>query len=127
MNDKFTYEYSAPTKAERNEIEDIKRRYSTVNGTFDKLSRLRNLDKKVKNPPVIISLTLGIVGTLIFGLGLTMVLEWQILVWGIIVMLIGCAPMVAAYFAYNYVLNKNKSKYSKEILRLSDELLSKDE
>ncbi len=127
MKDNFNYDYSAPTKEEKREIEDIRRRYQTAPLEISSLDRLRMLDKKVKKAPTVISLVLGIVGTLVFGLGLTMVLEWQIPLWGIVVMLFGCAVVVAAYFAYNYLLTKNKNKYGAEILRLSDELLDGNE
>lgn len=127
MKDNFNYDYTAPTKEEKREIEDIRRRYQAQPAGMSKMERLRMLDKKVKKAPTVISLVLGIVGTLIFGLGLTMVLEWQIPLWGIVVMLFGCVPIVAAYFAYNYLLTKNKNKYGAEILRLSDELLDGNE
>lgn len=127
MSDKFTYDYSAPTKDERREIEDIRRRYGGGKTEEDKLTKLRNLDKKVKNLPTAISLSLGIGGTLIFGLGLAMVLEWKMLLFGVIVMIIGCVPAAFANAAYNILLEKNKRKYGEEILRLSDELLNGDE
>ncbi len=127
MNDKFTYDYSAPTKEEIKEIEDIRRRYGGQKKEKDKLFRLRELDNKVKNPPTVWSLILGIGGTLIFGLGLTMVLEWEIFLWGVIVAIIGCVPMALAVVVYNRLLEKNKKKYGEEILRLTDELLSETE
>lgn len=125
MNDnKFVYKYSAPTKEERREIEDIKRRYGTQENTNDKLARIRKLDARVKNAPMALSITLGVVGVLVFGLGLTMILEWQILVWGIVVMALGCIPMAFAYKAYSLLFDRNKKKYGEEILKLSDELLN---
>lgn len=127
MSDKFTYDYSAPTNDERREIEDIRRRYGGEKIKDDKLAKLRNLDKKVKNLPTAVSLSLGVGGTLIFGLGLAMVLEWEILLFGVIVMLIGCVPAAFASAAYNILLEKNKRKYGEEILLLSEELLNGDE
>lgn len=125
MDDKFTYNYSAPTKEERREIQDIRRRYDTKENDSDsKLEKLRKLDRKVKNLPSIISLSLGICGTLIFGLGLTMVLEWQKLVFGIVVMLVGGILAAVANVVYNILFTKSKQKYGAEILKLSEELLS---
>lgn len=121
---KFKYSYSAPTQNERREIEDIKRRYGETPREKSKLERLREMDKKVKNPPSIWGLSLGIIGTLIFGLGLTMILEWKILVLGIVVMLVGCIPVAAAYPVYNAFLRFNKTKYGEQIIKLSDELLN---
>lgn len=126
-NNKFTYNYVAPTKEECREIEDIKRRYEKQTHEKSKLERLRELDRKVKNPPMVWGLTLGVLGTLVFGLGLTMILEWKILLYGIIVMLVGCVPIALAYPAYNIVFSKQKGKYGEEILKLSEELLSGNE
>lgn len=121
---KFKYSYVAPTQNERREIEDIKRRYGEEPREKSKIERLRELDDKVKRTPAIWSLSLGVIGTLVFGLGLTMILEWKILVWGIIVMLAACVPIAAAYPVYNAVFGRNKAKYGAEIVKLSDELLN---
>lgn len=121
---KFTYNYTAPTQDERREIEDIKRKYGSPVKERNKLEELRRLDGKVKNPPAILGLSLGIVGTLIFGVGLTMVLEWKLLIWGIIVMAIGCVPIATAYPAHNFLFEKNRKTYGDEILKLSEELLN---
>ena len=119
---KFKYTFSSPTEDERKEIESIKKQYSPSNQQ-SKLERLRKLDKKVKNVPIIISLLLGIIGTLIFGLGITMVLEWNLLWWGVGVALVGIIPIASAYFVYNLVFTRLKNNYSEEILTLSEELL----
>lgn len=123
-DDKFTYGYSAPTENERKRIEEIKRRYQSETKEENDFVKLKKLDDKVKKLPMIISLILGIVGTLIFGLGLTMILEWEIWAWGIAVMLVGCIPIALAYPIYNLIFNKNKAKYSDEILELSEKLLN---
>ena len=68
----------------------------------------------------------GIISSLIFGLGLTMVLEWNLLVFGIIIMLIGFILMLCTYPLYKKISKMFKNKYSKEIINLSEELL-KDE
>lgn len=129
MNDdnKFSYNYTAPTKNERREIEDIRRRYANNQKEETSLTKLRKLDSKVKNPPMTAGITLGVIGVLIFGLGLTMVLEWNILVWGIAVMIVGCVPIALAYPIYNIIFKKNKAKYGDEILRISEELLNESE
>ena len=89
-----------------------------------KVKALKKLDAKVKNPPVIIGLVLGIIGTLIFGLGLTTVLEWDNLILGIIISAVGVLPMLVAYPAYKITLKKGKKKYGKEIVKLSEEILN---
>ena len=124
MNDKFSYKYIAPTEEERKEIDSIRRQYASQEKEETKLERLRRLDALVKNTAIIWSLVLGVLGTLIFGLGLTMILEWQILPWGIVLMVIGSVPIAIAYPVYKWVLNKYKNRFGEEILRLSEELLN---
>ena len=124
MSNQFNYKYTAPTEEERKEIDSIRRQYAPQEQTETKLERLRRLDGLVKNTAIIWSLVLGVIGCLIFGLGLTMVLEWSILLWGIVLMVIGSVPMALAYPVYKSVLNKGKAKYGDEILRLSEELLN---
>lgn len=120
---KFSYRYSAPTEEERREIENIRRRYGGATKEEDKLARIRELDSKVKNPPLIAALTVGIGGSLIFGLGLTMILEWNIVLWGTLVAVFGCCVMTSAYFIRKLLTKRNKNKYGAEIVRLSDEIL----
>ena len=124
MNNQFNFRYTAPTEEERKEIDSIRRQYAPQEKTETKLERLRRLDSLVKNTAVIWSLVFGVIGCLIFGLGLTMVLEWSILLWGIVLMVIGSVPMAIAYPIYNKLLRKGKAKYGDEILRLSEELLN---
>lgn len=121
--DNFEFKYVAPTAEERKEIESIKNSY-VEKPEIDKLSYLRSLDNKVKNTPTIVSLILGVLGLLIFGLGFSMVLEWGIILWGIIVGLLGVAIIIIAYPVYVIILKNLKCKYSEEIIKLSDDLLT---
>ena len=126
--DKFEYNYSAPTEAERKEIDSIRRQYETrVDSEQSKLERIRELDRRVKNGAMITSLTVGIIGTLIFGTGLSMVLEFGQAFLGVIISVVGVIPMFIAYPLYKGVLKKNKKKFGEEILRLSKELLKENE
>ena len=124
MDNQFNYKYSAPTEEERKEIDSIRREYAPQEHVESKMDRLRRLDSLVKNTATIWSLALGVVGVLIFGLGLTMILEWNIWPWGILLMVIGSVPMAIAYPVYRTVLKKYKNRYGDEILRLSEELLN---
>lgn len=120
---KFTYSYEAPTETERREIEDIKKDYEPRTKEENKLEKLRALDKKVKLPPLIAAIVLGVVGTLIFGTGLTMALEWNLILWGTVVMVPGFILAAIAYPVKKHILKRNKQKYGEEILKLSEELL----
>ena len=122
-NKGFEYTYSAPTEAERREIARIRKQYEVKDEKQIKLERIRKLDSFVQNFSVIIALVLGIMGTLIFGLGMSMVLVWNIEIFGIIVGAVGIIPMTAAYPVYVTTLRRNKKKYGEEILRLSEEIL----
>ena len=127
MSNQFNFRYTAPTEEERKEIDSIRRQYAPQEQTETKLERLRRLNSLVKNTALIWSLCLGIVGCLLFGLGLTMVLEWDILVWGILLMVVGALPMAIAYPVYKRVLQTYKNRYGDEILRLSEDLLNESE
>lgn len=121
---KFEYTYTAPTEQERREIESIRRQYVSGNAAPEGgIERLRYLDRRVKSAPTCWGLVLGVLGLLIFGLGLSMVLQWALYLWGVLVALVGAVPMGLAYPVYCRVLRRNKDKYGAEILRLTETLL----
>lgn len=124
MTNTFEYNYTAPTEKERKLIEKIKQEYSDAKSSNDaKIKQLKLLDKKVKNTPVAISLTMGILGLLIFGLGFSLILEFKMNVIGIIIAVIGLCVIAPAYFIHNTILNKLRKKHSKEIIKLCCEIL----
>lgn len=128
QNNKFEFSYSAPTALERREIESIRAQYEQKQPKAEsKLERLRRLDASVRNTATCVALVLGVVGILVFGLGMAMVLEWNLHLWGVIVGVVGVLPMTAAYPAYKLILKKMKEKYGAEILRLAQELLPTEE
>ena len=121
--DRFEYSYSAPTEEERREIQYIMKSYQPKEKTRGKLEELRALDAKVKRLPLVLALTLGIAGCLIFGGGMAMALELGMPGWGTAASLAGVAVMATAYPTHKTLLAKNKSKYRDEILALSAGLL----
>ena len=125
MSKKFEYSYSAPTEAERKEIESIRRQYIAEEKREETdMEKLRRLDAKVRNMPTMYALIMGVFGILVFGLGLAMVLEWGMMLWGIVVMVVGALPMGLAYPIYQFTLKEGKKKYGAEILELSEKLLN---
>ena len=122
-NNDFEYKYSAPTSAERKEIESIRNSY-LIEKSPNKHEQLRKLDRKVRNLPTAFSLIVGILGLLLLGLGFSMILEWKIYLWGIVVSCIGLIAISLAYPIYFKTSNYLKSKYSEQILKLSEELLN---
>lgn len=125
-NDKFDYTYSAPTENERREIESIKKQYEFAPKQESKLGELRKLNQRVICPPRIAALTTGIIGALVMGAGMAMIMECNLMVWGVIVGVSGIAIAAAAYPLYRAVLKKNKRKYGRQIIGLSNELLNEE-
>lgn len=121
--EKFSYTYSAPTEEERREIESIRRQYKPESKEESNIDRLRRLHSKVVGSATALSLALGIIGILTFGGGLALTLELGMPVVGIILSLIGVAPIALAYPVYNMMVEKGKKRYGEEIIRLSDEIL----
>ena len=124
INDKFSYTYSAPTEEERREIEEIRRAYTVAEPRKEnKLERLRALHQRAQRPALIAALSLGIAGVLLFGLGMSMTLVWDLFAGGIAVAAAGLAAAIAARPVFEALLKRGKRKYGAEILRLTDELL----
>ena len=134
-NNKFEYSYSAPTEDERREIASIRRRYSPFSEDSKtggaegegKLEKLRRLAGEPARIAATVSSIIGTVGTLIFGLGLSMVLEWDIILFGILTALPGIAMMALAYPIYRIIRRSAEARRRDEILALSDELLASEE
>ena len=125
MNEnKFEYTYRALSDEQKREISSIKERYDiaakTPAGAYEEIVRL---DRKVKRTATSLAISVGAIGLLIFGLGLSMVLEWGIYLWGILVGLIGAIPCALAMPLYLLSMKKGKKKYGERILKLSSELL----
>ena len=118
----FSYKYSARTPDEKTMVKRIRDQYVRND---DKLDQLRRLDQKVKSPGTALSIVFGVIGTLILGLGLAMVFQWDFVVLGAFVGIIGMLILGLAYPLYILVTKKRKAQYASEIIRLSDELLNK--
>ncbi len=128
---KFFYTYSAKDK---NEVEKIREKYiEKPEEKEDKMARLRRLDKSVTQKAQTVALTLGIIGALILGIGMSMIMTdiSQMLclpmqlnnILGIVIGLIGCVLVGMAYPMYNVVMKRKRAKIAPEILRLTDELM----
>lgn len=119
----FNYTYAPVSDKERREVEAIKNRYEPKAEKSDKLKRLKSLDERVKNIPTALSLVLGIVGTLIFGAGMSFVLEFELYILGIIISAVAIVPIALAYPVFTKCQTRLMKKYRDEIIRLSNELL----
>lgn len=114
---------------ERNEIEKIREEYLPQEKGLTDVEKLKGLENKVKKPAFIFSLTLGIIGSLILGVG--MCLAMKIIgssdvhfALGIIIGIIGIALISVNYPLYKKILNARKDKYRKEILELAEKILN---
>lgn len=117
----FQYTYSA---AQQEEVKRIRDKYAPPGQTEDKMERLRRLDRSVTRPGVIAALTLGIVSTLVLGVGMSFVLVYdELFIPGILIGFAGILGMLAAWPVYTLITRKRRKKLAPEILRLTDELL----
>ena len=119
-NNTFTYQYSAKRNKE---IENIRRKY--IPHEESKLERLKRLDLRVQKAGVLESLSLGIVGALVFGLGMCFFLDvFTLANWPAApLMTVGALLMLPAYPIHRHIYNSKKAELTPEILRLSDEIL----
>ena len=116
----FSYSYSAK---EQEEVRNIRKKY--IPQEEDSLQRLRRLDSAVQNKATIRALTIGIIGTLVMGLGMSLCLVWagDWFVPGIFIGIVGIGLILLAYPVYQRTLTKQREKIAPEILRLTDELM----
>jgi hypothetical protein len=130
QNDGFSYTYSAQ---EQTEIRKIREKYTPQPNELDKMERLRQLDARVTRKAQIVSLTLGVIGVLILGFGMSLIMsdlseilgiyqDYAMLV-GILIGIVGGASAGIAYPIYNFTIQHERKKIAPEILRLTDELL----
>ena len=115
----FSYTYSAK---ENQEVLAIRKKYMPREET--KLEELKRLDNMVQNSGVMEALIVGILGCLVFGLGMCLAMKvignamWL----GILLGIVGAIGMGFAYPVNRKYYNKVKSKYLPRILELTAEL-----
>jgi len=124
----FNYIYSAK---EQEELKRIREKYYP--GETDKMTRLRNLYKGVNRKASVVGITVGIMGALILGFGMSLIMSDLGNVFGlsrginmIIGSVIGVPGIVLASFAYplhNSTLKREREKIAPEIIKLTDELI----
>ena len=119
-NNTFTYNYSA---VRNKEVESIRRKYLPEEES--KLETLKRLDYKVQSAGMIESLCIGIIGALVFGIGMCFFLEvFAGVAWlTALIMIIGTLLMIPAYPIYRRIAHRTKEKLTPEILRLSEEIM----
>lgn len=117
----FCYNYSSTRNTE---VERIRKKYTPIQES--KFERLKKLDLRVQNAGITESLIIGIIGALVFGVGMCFGLDalhgadWLTLVFGIA----GLIIMLPAYPIYKRRARKIKAELTPEILRLSEEIIN---
>lgn len=119
-SESFRFTYSAK---EQEEIKKIREKY--VPKEENKMEQLRRLDQRVTRKGTSYSIMIGVIGSLLLGLGMSCIMVWQgsWFIPGIIIGVIGIAIVAAAYPVYNLVTKHEREKIAPEIIRLTDELI----
>ena len=123
--DSFRFTYSSP---QQSEVERIRSKY--VAREESKLERLRRLDRSATAKARGWAITVGTVGALILGTGMSLMMTDfgvqlslpypQII--GIVVGVLGLIPVALAWPVYRRVLQRERKRIAPEVLRLADEL-----
>lgn len=119
-NNVFTYRYSADRSREVARIRD-----KYLPAEEKKIDVLRRLDRRVQRAGSIEGLTIGVIGCLLFGIGLCFGLDvlagaaWLPLFF----CELGTAIMLPAYPVYRLISRRTRAALTPEILRLSEEIL----
>lgn len=127
-NKEFQYTYSAK---DQTEVEAIRKKYLPQQQS--KLEQLRMLDRTPSKKARTCALSLGIIGSLVMGSGMSLFMSelgaalklpgtWALII-GLIAGIAGMALIALAYPVYNRVLKKQRERIAPEILRLTEELM----
>lgn len=125
-NKKVTYSYSA---IENEEILKIRDKYiqpsSAEKSKKARLAELRRLDKIPHNRATIVSVLVGVVGCLIFGLGMSYITVWaENHFWeGVFIGILGLCLIGSALPVYQIIVSRIRKKLAPRIIKLTDELL----
>ena len=94
---------------------------------------MRRLDRRVRSLAQTVSLTVGIFGALILGLGMSAVMtdlgaylgipSDAVMLWGIVIGLCGGVIASFAYPVHQWVIRRERRRIAPEILHLTDELM----
>lgn len=116
----FHYTYSAK---QQEEIRNIRKKYAEPEE--DKMELLRRLDRKAAQKGTAASLAVGILGTLVLGIGMSCAMVWadSLFIPGILVGVLGIVLVCCAYPIYVRITERERKKVAPEILRLTDELM----
>lgn len=118
QNERFNYSYSAK---QQDEIKKIRERYLPENE--DKMEQLRRLDSSVTRKGTVASLIIGIISSLVLGIGMCFAMVWENYVIGVAIGVVGIIGVCLAYPVYSSITKKERERIAPEIIRLTDELM----
>ena len=126
MEEKNVFEYKYSAK-QQEEVDAIKRKYLPKEEKakeLTKLEELKQLDKKVEMTATLWAIVVGVIGTLIFGAGMSLIMAFETAMYvaGILCGILGIAGMALALPVYRQVLKKQREKAVPRILELTEEL-----
>ncbi len=113
-------------KRDLQEAKNIREKYFCENKkTEDKMTVLRKPDANAEKPGKIVALTVGIIGTLVLGFGMSCTMIWadKLFSVGILVGIIGLAAIAAAYPVFSHITKKQREKVAVRVLQLADEII----
>ena len=121
MDNKNTFEYNYSAERAR-EVEAIRRKYEEP--AEDKFEQLKALDRKAERRGQILSIAIGIIGTLVLGTGMSMVMVGQVpyFIPGIVIGIAGAVAISAAYPVYKKVTKKDRDKVAGQVLALAKQI-----
>ncbi len=132
QNSKFEFTYSA---SEQEEINQIRKKYlpDDTPKEVDKMTQLRQLDACVTKKAMTVSITIGVIGTLLLGMGMSLIMTdigdyigiTSKIIPAVIIGFIGMVGIISAYPLYNLVIARQRKKIAPIILKLTDELSKK--
>lgn len=127
MENKDTFKMTYSAK-EREEIDRIRRKY--LPREESKMEQLRALDARVNQRASRASISLGAIGAMVMGSGMSLVLSdlgtalgAAAFPLGIAVGVVGMAMLACAYPLYLRRLRKERERIAPEMLRLTEELM----
>lgn len=115
----YAYTYSSKRNEE---INNILSKYAPKEE--DKMEQLRQLDQHVTQRGSVISILVGTISSLVFGIGMCCTMLWtSYFAAGIVIGVLGVIGVSSAYPIYNYVVKKERAKIADQVIALGNELL----
>lgn len=116
----FQYTYSS---SQKKELKKLREKYIPTSEHTDKMTLLRKLDKQAEKPGTVVALIMGIIGTLVLGVGMVCVMVWTTyFVPGIFIGIAGILILSLAFPVYKKITAKKRKAIAPEILQLIEEL-----